>query len=610
MATLDNGNSLPHQTQRVYDAIHRRTLTEQELRLLTILPSKDPEAPLECTVTEVERGKEPPYQALSYVWGDVNAKTDIICNGQLFTITQNLSDALEQLRRPNTPRTLWVDSICIDQHNDLEKSSQVRCMGSVYSTATEVVVYLGKTAALSSQAGHAVQMIADACREYESSSGVDLKHPLNGHFYASAAVSKANLRSISWAALRELFLQPWFTRVWCIQEICLASSAVMIWGTSEFNWPDVGMTALWITWHNHLVAESRDLIDMSFDQYRNVTKIYQCTLNIRYPRNDTAATLHRFRPWKATDPRDKVYGLLGLPNLESWTSSIPIDYTKSMEEVYADTLIVQILKEGKFTALDLIHHETDYTGDDGLRSWNPGWDSEVMRVRPMRSFAYKWASGSTRATFPEDEQPNYSCITLRGLFIGYIQHEVESLEPSGLDFFRKTLLDKLKHLGPRSDEYAAAIWSFADSLAAGRCSRDDGADVPAHSLTEGEKQDYVYDALKFAAVERLFKPNVLVSSYIRHSPRVWDLERRRVIIGTGRCFFTTVNGYFGLGPDCMRTGDVAVILFGGQFPYILRPKNDGTYLFLGQAYISNIMDGELIQKMEAGSLETQDFRLV
>src|SRR5689334_5206801 len=127
-----------------------------------------------------------------------------------------------------------------------------------------------------------------------------------------------------------------------------------------------------------------------------------------------------------------------------------------------------------------------------------------MRVRPMRSFAYKWASGSTRAIFPEDEQPNYSCITLPGLFIGYIQHEVESLEPSGLDFFRKTLLDKLKHLGPRSDEYAAAIWSFADSLAAGRCSRDDGADVPAHSLTEGEKQDYVYDALKFAALERLF----------------------------------------------------------------------------------------------------------
>ena len=54
-------------------------------------------------------------------------------------------------------------------------------------------------------------------------------------------------------------------------------------------------------------------------------------------------------------------------------------------------------------------------------------------------------------------------------------------------------------------------------------------------------------------------------------------------------FFWTSNRDCGLGPGCMRTGDIIVVLYGGQTPFVLRPRGDA-YLILGQAYVHSIMD--------------------
>lgn len=38
---------------------------------------------------------------------------------------------------------IWIDAICIEQENDIEKSTQVPHMGSIYSLASQVAVWLG-----------------------------------------------------------------------------------------------------------------------------------------------------------------------------------------------------------------------------------------------------------------------------------------------------------------------------------------------------------------------------------------------------------------------------------------------------------------------------------
>ena len=83
------------------------------------------------------------HEALSYVWGSPNDRTEIKCHDKPISITLSLADALRALRHRNTPRHLWADAICINQGDVLEKNHQVQLMGKVYEYAREVSVWLG-----------------------------------------------------------------------------------------------------------------------------------------------------------------------------------------------------------------------------------------------------------------------------------------------------------------------------------------------------------------------------------------------------------------------------------------------------------------------------------
>ncbi|KAH9206220.1 heterokaryon incompatibility, partial [Leptodontidium sp. 2 PMI_412] len=83
------------------------------------------------------------YEALSYTWGDATKCQTIECNGKNFGVSQNLFDALINIRLSDKRRTIWIDALCINQENDAEKSEQVRYMYAIYRAATRVIVWLG-----------------------------------------------------------------------------------------------------------------------------------------------------------------------------------------------------------------------------------------------------------------------------------------------------------------------------------------------------------------------------------------------------------------------------------------------------------------------------------
>jgi Heterokaryon incompatibility protein (HET) len=66
-------------------------------------------------------------------------------------VTENLYDAIMELRPTSGERTIWIDSICIDQTNDQEKSWQVELMGDIYKQATQVYAWLGRASCGSDQ---------------------------------------------------------------------------------------------------------------------------------------------------------------------------------------------------------------------------------------------------------------------------------------------------------------------------------------------------------------------------------------------------------------------------------------------------------------------------
>jgi hypothetical protein len=124
-----------------------------EIRLLTLLPgafsdpvfvvlhstilSSDPTIPI------------PPFEARSYTWGSPDDPVRISVRnasssefGHL-AVTQNLAEALPYLRHEREPRILWIDAICINQQDVIERSWQVGKMSDIYSLAQYVVVWLG-----------------------------------------------------------------------------------------------------------------------------------------------------------------------------------------------------------------------------------------------------------------------------------------------------------------------------------------------------------------------------------------------------------------------------------------------------------------------------------
>jgi hypothetical protein len=83
------------------------------------------------------------FDALSYVWGVTLMPYKIWVNGQPFYVTHYLYEALGELRLPDRERLLWIDAMCINQHDNAEKGKQVQMMRDIYARATQTVVWLG-----------------------------------------------------------------------------------------------------------------------------------------------------------------------------------------------------------------------------------------------------------------------------------------------------------------------------------------------------------------------------------------------------------------------------------------------------------------------------------
>lgn len=67
---------------------------------------------------------------------------------------------------------------------------------------------------------------------------------------------------------------------------------------------------------------------------------------------------------------------------------------------------------------------------------------------------------------------------------------------------------------------------------------------------------------------------------------------------SGRPYISTHNGMLGLGCPGIKIGDVVCILYGTTVPYILRPSANGKMVFVGDAYIYNAMNGEMLKAAE------------
>jgi len=136
-------------------------LSDDEFRTLTLHPGQEDDE-LRCELSKhpfAPKEDTAKYEALSYLWGSeenpayTEVRTTVTATPGLteevhpwkrLPITRNLEVALKHLRRPNEPRELWVDSLCINQKDENEKPVQIAKMYDIFSNATQVLAWLGK----------------------------------------------------------------------------------------------------------------------------------------------------------------------------------------------------------------------------------------------------------------------------------------------------------------------------------------------------------------------------------------------------------------------------------------------------------------------------------
>ncbi|KAK3984904.1 heterokaryon incompatibility protein-domain-containing protein [Cladorrhinum sp. PSN332] len=175
-----------------------------EIRLLELLPSS-PAEPLICRIF-VTTLNDPckPYTALSH-------------------------DSLDG------PLIIWIDQICINQGDAAEKSHQVGLMGRIYSSAAEVLVWLGPAENNSDAVMDAWRKIGQASRDlgieayYTPEKQRHLRRAMENadpedQFAKEYQIIVRNAALVLSPLVRDMltwFERPWFYRAWAVQEFCL-----------------------------------------------------------------------------------------------------------------------------------------------------------------------------------------------------------------------------------------------------------------------------------------------------------------------------------------------------------------------------------------------------
>lgn len=643
------------------DAYVYEPLTQNDkFRLVSLLPGRGSRK-LRCSLSVYPVAEAPAYEALSYEWGEPRMSYRMHCDGKVILITPTLEVALRQLRRRRKCRLLWIDQLCINQQDREERGHQVNIMKTIYERAARVVMWLGP--ADSKHAAVAFEFIREIFRcnpTYIPWQGA--KFPSDQDLSLRGLPPRS---STEWEALVYMCNLPYFTRVWVVQELMVASEALMMWGEFEIGWSIFRTVLDWLLSNRCYLRDSqgRPGFNIKYTQYM---------LALR--ETDTLIDWLDITSGKeAADPRDRVFAVLGLARevLQDLPRIMEADYHKSEADVYRDVARYCIRKHKNLGVLSRTRHPTTPLSGE-FSTWAPGHDLSRLTNRGFNASRETIASpqntgdpGLLPLEGAKIDEVEASCVRLgpnesiEGKFsipiIDAWRCATEKLDdpyPGGphkslLSNFVMTLIPCTYY--PSRAGLSRTIATEDRVLAfASYVTQDSMAFLTKHSVLEqlnGCPRDLLQCVEKVVALGKALSPQLRADAPILPEATQWCGEMADIchphsksasgaaaaylesmilcpgdgkmfgdsykIFAWNRTFYTTKNGLMGIGPPTMQEGDIICVLFGGEVPYVLRPIAGGEYQFIGDCYIQHegFMDGAAIDKLEDGELTAEWFPL-
>ncbi|VUC25526.1 unnamed protein product [Clonostachys rosea] len=606
----------------------------------------------------VSMNDEVEYAALSYTWGDPQDTEQITVHGTPFPVTRNLLAALKQFHQQKLQSWLWIDAICIDMSNALERHQQVSSMRAIYSQASVVHIWLGPGCRESDLAMDMVSRLGPAALACDVASlGRNGKIPPNVKSYIKKRVDSQDLEggiedksgpalgmflydllsekelygcTPLQSGIKDILTRDYWHRIWAFQELVLSRKAFVHVGTRTLSLDmfDAIFAALWSSWiydlsrlhpkWEHFRAPLPEtLYHIKGLEIRRWIKIHSGTPKlgtILWER--VVATSRPF--YSATDPRDILYGLLGIIPTEQ-AQKVRVDYQKPVAEVFAE--ITRALfdehssdhgpKPGEFGLDYCLPGEVD----GSLPTWVPDWrEIGVYGVRTWQINHYRnfnAAGNILQPATPSSNGEGLGMLRKAGCRVDVITEVMEPPELIGMSRYTACPIRDadawvqqiagFAKLGPESGPGEDYIWRTAKISSGPHLYKVDEATyglfrkimrlehIDAGSLTE-EELKLIRDGSRNPIID--WDPTSPSDGQVQLIAT--NMRRLMSFCGRNRTFFKTAKGMLGLGHVVVEVGDIVTLIWGVYSPIILRQRADGGFYFRGDAYLDGIMQGEFI----------------
>ncbi|MCJ1438860.1 hypothetical protein MMC27_008250 [Xylographa pallens] len=636
-------------TQYIYKPLKAPNKNIYEVRLVELLPAACQEEPLRCRIRHEslsrhvsdatpEPGPETRFEALSYAWGNAALFDKIFLDDIYIDIGQNLSIAMRCLRLANRSRVLWIDAICINQIDTDEKNAQVTLMYMIYSQAKDVVIFLNEPIPLPKHWN--VKRAFTIARRFAEIEEVHPQVVLRDDrvFEKLAAINR--VKSIRfWVkgckALRVFFDQPWFERMWVVQEAACARHATILCGKQD------------ACWHDFMKGVSYGIRSGLFppDRYRKVIlPVYQETprgklsaaLQMYYigsrhslhphhinepeevQRFDASvglfALLRRFHGSQATNPRDKIFALLGLASLHSMGQlredlkkfKIQPDYRVDVKNLFCRLAEVILKDMGSLDLLSIPSSRKDWP------SWVPDWSSTSRQIEAL---SYS-TTPKHRCSGDSKAQPMVygDVLVLKGKFIDNIAMVVDRDLPEipvalkrvsrVVDSTYFDTICQLAYIGIQILEWETLEpfeYPSGESRLDVYKSLIDGARSQHESQWFGSSHNSKIRKKISERFQRLVRryEKILGHGSLRNALLAVNFAADGVQVFDARILQSktiarTSKGYLVYAPIETRVGDSVTILQGGKLPFVVhRDEENGPNRLRGDCYVPGIMNGEL-----------------
>ena len=535
----------------------------------------------------------PPFFALSYVWGTEKPTERFNIDQSMLKITPSLSNLLHQLEERRDVRFIWIDQICINQQDNVEKVMQVKMMRDVYVSAHKVLVWLGPSTKDSDLAMDTIMPLDEAI-------GV---LPQDRFALNPSPSCLPGQDDPFWPALVDLYKRPWYDRLWVLQEVILAKDVDVLCGNRSMPWAafasfankmrellPFALTGGFDARLQDCSDESAKARDPGFVSIRDIDAMRSNEEEGLKTPFSTYLSIGQKR--KVTNPLDRVYGLLGLLASEELVRCIDNRYDWEPWQGYLHFCKIYIERDPELALLSMAGCVSK---PKELPSWCPNFDSPPN----VTSFycTYSGLSAGFKPGGPRHSQIKTSAtsntITVPGFRMDRVKTVTKALNPTinnttpltGWTDVAKEFLQY--HLECLKLLFYSAVTTdrqtFCRSLVAGHL-------APREPLPPID-----FSPVQIRLLEHML---AMTSGGALPTPSAEEFDfMKKWLLALGaqifRRFFITENGRVGIGNGRVEKGDHVCVFYSARPLFLLRYVDaDASAELIGDAYVDGLMNLE------------------